>query len=206
MQESHIKLYEAKALEAAAKSECKKRKVGAVAVNYTGDLDAVATGCNYNVFGEPCEDIHGNTCQDVRHAEVAALLSFKDKHPTLQPTHIFVTHPPCKDCLKVIARAGIPEANIHVVEQFMKFDSGKLRYGLIPPEATESLAKVLTYGAKKYKPNNWQHGEPTRYIDALYRHLEAWRSGEQNDSESGLPHLSHALTNIAFLIWFEQQE
>ena len=32
----------------------------------------------------------------------------------------------------------------------LKFDSDKLMYGLIPPECTEELVKVLTYGAKKY--------------------------------------------------------
>jgi hypothetical protein len=88
----------------------------------------------------------------------------------------------------------------------MKFDIGKLRYSLIPPEATRALAEVLTYGAKKYKPNNWQKAEDTtRYVDALYRHLEAWRSGESLDEESGLSHLSHALTNLSFLIWFDAQ-
>lgn len=83
----------------------------------------------------------------------------------------------------------------------MKFDSGKLRYSLVPPETTRALAQVLTFGAQKYAPNNWQLVEDgeTRYLDALYRHLEAYRLGEEIDQESGLPHLSHALTNVAFL-------
>lgn len=87
-----------------------------------------------------------------------------------------------------------------------KFDQGKLRYGLIPVEATEALAQVLTYGANKYAPNNWQKVEPfkERYTDALYRHLEAWRAGESVDPESGLSHLAHAMCNIAFLIWEEE--
>ena len=83
----------------------------------------------------------------------------------------------------------------------MKFDTGKLQYSLIPPETLSALASVLTYGAQKYAPNNWQlveHGE-TRYMDALFRHLEAFRAGETHDPESGLHHLSHVLTNVAFL-------
>ena len=83
----------------------------------------------------------------------------------------------------------------------MKFDDNKLLYSLIPPSATKALAEVLTYGAKKYAPNNWQlveNGE-TRYLDALLRHLEAFRSGETHDPESGLHHLAHVLTNVAFL-------
>ncbi len=90
----------------------------------------------------------------------------------------------------------------------MKFDTGKLRYDLIPPEALRALADVLTYGAEKYAPDNWKSvpDAKARYTAALYRHLEAWRSGEQTDAESGRHHLAHAITNVAFLIWFEERE
>ena len=90
-------------------------------------------------------------------------------------------------------------------EKGMKFDSGKLLYSLIPPETNKALAEVLTFGAQKYAPNNWQlveNGEQ-RYLDALYRHLEAYRFGETVDPESGLHHLAHALTNVAFLHYLE---
>ena len=88
----------------------------------------------------------------------------------------------------------------------MKFDKDKLRYGLIPPIALRAIASVLTFGAEKYRANSWQDLEngKERYTDALYRHLEAWRSGEVFDEESGKPHLWHALTNLAFLVWFER--
>lgn len=83
----------------------------------------------------------------------------------------------------------------------MKFDNGKLLYSLIPPETLKALAEVLTYGAQKYAPNNWQKVEngDIRYMDALFRHLEAFRSGETHDPESGMHHLAHVLTNVAFL-------
>ena len=88
-----------------------------------------------------------------------------------------------------------------------KDDVGKLRYSLIPPIATRALATVLTFGAKKYEPNNWQKVENAeeRYMDALYRHLEAYRDDEILDDESHLPHLWHALTNLVFLIWFQDE-
>lgn len=90
---------------------------------------------------------------------------------------------------------------------FMKFDENKLKYSLIPPEVLEELAKVFTYGANKYEINNWKKVDnKTRYVDALYRHMEAWRKGEKVDKESKLMHLSHAMTNIAFLIYFELKE
>ena len=83
----------------------------------------------------------------------------------------------------------------------LKYDTGKLQYSLIPPETTQALAEVLNFGARKYAPDNWrllEHGE-RRYLDAMYRHLQAYRLGESHDPESGLHHLSHALTNLAFL-------
>lgn len=86
-------------------------------------------------------------------------------------------------------------------DKFIKYNSGKLRYDLIPPSVTKELAKTLTYGANKYSENNWKKcTDKNVYISALYRHLEQWRSGEKIDPESGLSHLSHAITNIAFLI------
>lgn len=92
-------------------------------------------------------------------------------------------------------------------KQGLKFDKGKLRYSLIPTVATKALAEVLTFGAEKYAPNSWQtvpNGEE-RYLDALIRHLEAYRSGEVIDPESGLSHLSHLLCNGAFLLHFEKE-
>lgn len=94
-----------------------------------------------------------------------------------------------------------PSISNQPITEGMKFDTGKLQYSLIPPETLSALASVLTYGVQKYAPNNWQlveHGE-TRYMDALFRHLEAFRAGETHDPESGLHHLSHVLTNVAFL-------
>lgn len=88
-----------------------------------------------------------------------------------------------------------------MAEEFTKHDDGKLRYDLVPPSSTKALAEVLTFGAKKYAPNNWRNNkELWRYEAALLRHIEAYRSGEDLDPETGFSHLAHAMTNIAFLI------
>ena len=83
----------------------------------------------------------------------------------------------------------------------MKFDTGKLQYSLIPPETLSALAEVLTFGARKYTIDGWKYvpDAKRRYMNALFRHLEAFRAGETHDPESGLHHLSHVLTNVAFL-------
>lgn len=194
------KQYEALALQEAMKSPCNKRKVGAVIVDAIGYI--VSSGYNYNMVDGPCEDSDGKTLDSVIHAEVAAIANMK-LLKAKKPLTIYVTHNPCINCLAEIKRVGIE--NIVVVEQFMKFDTSKLRYDLIPTSTTKALAQVLTYGAKKYKPNNWQNVDDIdRYIAALYRHLEAWRDGEKVDKESGLPHLAHALTNVVFLLHLDK--
>jgi hypothetical protein len=85
----------------------------------------------------------------------------------------------------------------------MKFDDDKLKLDLIPPNVILELGKVLTYGSKKYELDSWKALDDfnNRYYAAALRHLLAWRKGEDTDVESGLLHLSHALTNISFLLW-----
>jgi len=85
-----------------------------------------------------------------------------------------------------------------------KSDQGKRRMDLIPPEAMEALADVLTMGAAKYDARNWEKGFAWgRSVAALLRHLFAWMRGENKDPESGLSHLAHVLCNAAFLVTFE---
>lgn len=85
----------------------------------------------------------------------------------------------------------------------LKYDREKLRYDLISPLALEALVEVLTYGAKKYADRNWERGISwCRVFAALMRHLWAWFRGEEFDSESGLPHLAHAMCCVMFLLHY----
>jgi hypothetical protein len=109
------------------------------------------------------------------------------------------------DNARIVAEApyqpGYEDAVPQPQEIGRKFDGGKLMYGLLPPLALEETVKVLTFGAQKYEPDNWQHvpDSKRRYFDALQRHLWAWKQGEQIDQESGLPHLAHAMCCLMFL-------
>lgn len=88
----------------------------------------------------------------------------------------------------------------------LKFDGGKISMSLLTRGLAKPLyatATVLTYGAAKYAPNNWQGVEPGRYEDALDRHLTSWRAGEDKDPETGIHHLAHAACNVLFLLWGE---
>ena len=60
---------------------------------------------------------------------------------------------------------------------FIKYDSDKHKLSLIDPLFIWELGEILTFGANKYAPNNWQLCEdPSRYKDALLRHTIAYLS------------------------------
>lgn len=88
------------------------------------------------------------------------------------------------------------------VEIGSKFDQGKARYSLVPPDAMAGFVDVLTFGAEKYSAENWKQVPDlqNRYYDALQRHLAAYRAGDKLDTESGLHHLAHAMCCVAFMM------
>ena len=82
----------------------------------------------------------------------------------------------------------------------MRFNSGKLRYDLIPQFALKQFAKVLSMGAEKYAPRNWESGMKWSIpLASLKRHLAAFEMGEDYDKESGLLHIAHIISNAAFI-------
>tara|TARA_B110000444_G_scaffold134982_1_gene126801 strand:+ start:27513 stop:27812 length:300 start_codon:yes stop_codon:yes gene_type:complete len=86
----------------------------------------------------------------------------------------------------------------------IKYDSEKPDYSLIPPNALDDVAKVLTYGAKKYDRHNWQNLEnlDDRYFAAAQRHLWALKRGETHDRETEIHHAAHAICCMMFLLEF----
>ena len=90
------------------------------------------------------------------------------------------------------------------MKQGIKFDAEKVRLDLVSTLAIEEIAKVLTFGAKKYDAHNWRHGmDWTRLIRATIGHVFAFMRGEDNDSETGLSHLAHAGCCIMFLLEYQ---
>lgn len=86
-----------------------------------------------------------------------------------------------------------------------KHDTDKIRMELLPPFSLKEIAKVLTFGAKKYDSWNWTKGFAySRLIGACERHLADWKSGIDKDPETGLSHLAHLGCCVLFLIWMEK--
>ncbi len=85
-----------------------------------------------------------------------------------------------------------------------KFDDDKPMMHLVPLISVEAVAKVMTFGAKKYAPNGWKSvpNAVDRYNSAMLRHMVAIQKGETIDPDSGLPHIDHIACNAMFLSYF----
>ena len=83
----------------------------------------------------------------------------------------------------------------------LKYDADKPHSGLLIgfAPALNEVAKVATFGAKKYGRDNWKNLEngKVRYFDAAWRHrLAAGGDFDSKDEESNLDHLAHDIWNM----------
>lgn len=91
-------------------------------------------------------------------------------------------------------------------QKYEKYDEEKPRWDLVPFLEMEEVVKVLAFGAEKYGDNNWTtiSDAESRYFAAAMRHLVSWKTEDRTDSESGLPHLAHAICCLLFLMAFDR--
>ncbi len=80
--------------------------------------------------------------------------------------------------------------------------SNKLPLHLWPETATVLGCLGLLDGALKYGRSNFRAigVKASIYVDALKRHTNAYFEGQDDDPDSGLPHLAHILACAAILI------
>lgn len=97
------------AIQAATRSTCPRKAVGAVIVR---DRAVLATGYNGSIRGlAHCTEagcmMENNHCVRTVHAEANAILQAAKHGVRLEGAEIYVTASPCWDCFKLIANAGI---------------------------------------------------------------------------------------------------
>jgi hypothetical protein len=131
---------------------------------------------------------------------VATVSSFKSDEPAIAGNHTQQTYE--------MGEAGLekkgPRTLVDPDSERVKYSSGAqrstavehLRYDLIHPLFTRTIAQVMAEGAEKYGPYNWEQGFP---ISTLFNHLLAhlfnYQSGDRSED-----HLGHASCNMMFLV------
>jgi len=79
----------------------------------------------------------------------------------------------------------------------IRYNKGKPRIGLVPPELMVEVAKVLTFGAEKYEENNWKKGIPCKcFVDSALRHFFKFIANHKDED-----HESAFYWNIMCCIW-----
>jgi len=85
-------------------------------------------------------------------------------------------------------------------------NENKPRWDLMPLTQLNEVAKVYTFGANKYSDKGYATRDPKEYLGATLRHIVAYSSGESKDSESGLRHLAHAVTDLLIMMEIEDNK
>lgn len=97
------------AIQAATRSTCDRKHVGAVIVK---DKTILSTGYNGSIRGLPhCDDIghmmENGHCIATVHAEANSIIQAAKNGTAIDGADIYVTASPCWNCFKLIANSGI---------------------------------------------------------------------------------------------------
>ncbi len=97
------------AKEAATRSTCDRKHVGAVIVR---DRTILSTGYNGSIRGMPhCDEVghlmENGHCVATIHAETNAILQAAKNGVMINGGELFITASPCWNCFKMLANAGI---------------------------------------------------------------------------------------------------
>lgn len=83
----------------------------------------------------------------------------------------------------------------------LRYNDGKVRFDLLPPEALWELANLYTKGAIKYADRNWERGMSWgKCFASMMRHAWSFWRGEEIDEETGVHHMIAVAWN-AFAIY-----
>jgi dCMP deaminase len=135
--------------QVAERSTCMRAKVGAVIVR---DKNILATGYNGAPAGLPhCTDVgclvyrsvtpggeEEENCLRTIHAEINAIAQAAKNGAAIRDAHIYITHSPCFQCLKVLINTGIKricfekEYKLHTLAELRRYTGVELERVEVP--------------------------------------------------------------------------
>ncbi|MBL4763465.1 MAG: hypothetical protein JKY93_12310 [Gammaproteobacteria bacterium] len=98
---------------------------------------------------------------------------------------------PCM-CEKIFDRLENPKK---------KFGAAKVGVSNIPIPVMREVGAAMNEGADKYGAYNWRESEidAETYFNSTRRHLDDWWDGEDIDPDSGIHHVSKAISSLMVL-------
>lgn len=123
----------------------------------------------------------------------------------------------CPECKSTILRSVVPFEGRTELQKLtgplkpatgLKYDGGKPPWHLLAWDAVRLVVLVLAFGAKKYADRNWEKGiAHSRTFAAAQRHMFSWyQDREDDDPETGLHHLAHAICELMFALAFDARK
>lgn len=89
----------------------------------------------------------------------------------------------------------------------LRYNSGKVKVELLPPEWELALGIVMTRGAEKYEMRNWERGMSWgTMLGCARRHMLRFALGERHDRDTGCHHLAMAAWNLLALMTYDIRE
>jgi dCMP deaminase len=127
------------AIQAAARSTCDRKHVGAVIVR---DKTILSTGYNGSIRGLPhCDDVghmlENDHCIATVHAEANAIIQAAKNGTAIDGADIYITASPCWNCFKLIANSGIRRI------LYLEFYRDERILAIAPQAGIELLSVVL---------------------------------------------------------------
>lgn len=79
--------------------------------------------------------------------------------------------------------------------------SAKTPFSTVPQTVLAEIGLAMLEGALKYGKHNYRvvGVRASVYMDALNRHMSKWWEGEDDDPDSGLSHVTKAITSLVVL-------
>lgn len=91
--------------------------------------------------------------------------------------------------------------------QGLRYNEGKNRLDLVPPEWVWALGDVTTKGSIKYEERNWEKGMKwSTMVGCMLRHAYKWLTGETYDPETGCHHLAMVAWNALGLMSYQTRD
>jgi len=184
-----------------------KSSAGAVRLETTTNVHEIT---EQSVTGDRFVRIYDNFKPDIVHRTIRSIVELEEWLETLARVHAWKPEKnTVKDFGEAVMKSWDPFDEFKELSQ-TPIDSnlktlaaqGKLSIDAIPMIAIYALGMAMDDGKRKYGKYNWRDSCVTTsvFIDAIERHIQLYKSGENFAPDSLVHHLAHVMAGAGILL------